>query len=47
MDGDQPGPDLVPYADLPDAEKVYDRKTAIETLKCIMALGFRIDKVGA
>ena len=35
-------PDLVPYADLPEAEREYDRRTAIETLKAIVALGYRI-----
>ncbi len=37
-------PGLVPYAKLPESEKEYDRKTATETLKAIMALGFRIEK---
>jgi len=37
-------PVLVPYADLPESEKEYDRKTALETLKTIMALGFSITK---
>ena len=35
-------PDLVPYEDLPDSEKDYDRITAMETLKAIMALGYKI-----
>ncbi len=35
-------PCLVPYSDLPDSERVYDRRTAMETLKAIMALGYRI-----
>ncbi|MEW6249094.1 MAG: RyR domain-containing protein [Planctomycetota bacterium] len=35
-------PDLVPYADLTDAEKEYDRRAAMETLKAILALGYRI-----
>ncbi len=35
-------PCLVPYADLPDSEKEYDRKTAEETLKLIVALGYQI-----
>ncbi len=35
-------PDLVPYHDLPDSEKEYDRQTAMETLKAIMALGYTI-----
>jgi hypothetical protein len=37
-------PDLVPYGDLPDSEKEYDRKTTMETLKAIVALGYRISK---
>jgi hypothetical protein len=35
-------PCLVPYADLPQAEKEYDRQTALGTLKAILALGFTI-----
>lgn len=35
-------PDLVPYSELPDREKEYDRKTAIEALKAIVALGYVI-----
>ena len=38
-------PCLVPYAQLPEAEKEYDRKTAVETLKMILALGYRIEKL--
>jgi hypothetical protein len=37
-------PDLVPYAELPDAERQYDRDAAMETLKAIIALGYRIGK---
>lgn len=35
-------PCLVPYAMLPEEEKVYDRNTAIETLKAVSALGYKI-----
>ncbi len=35
-------PCLVPYEDLPDSEKEYDRIMALETLKSICALGYRI-----
>ena len=35
-------PCLVPYEELPDSEKEYDRNTSIETLKLIMKLGFKI-----
>jgi len=37
-------PCLVPYADLPDSEKEYDRQAAMGTLKAILALGYRIEK---
>lgn len=37
-------PCLVPYDELPESEKEYDRKTAMETLKLIIALGFKISK---
>lgn len=37
-------PCLVPYADLPESEKEYDRRTALETLKLIVALGYKIEK---
>ena len=43
---DDPGkrhPDLLPYADLPEAEKEYDRKMVMETLKGIVKLGYRIE----
>lgn len=36
-------PDLVLYAELPDTEKEFDRKTAMETLKAIIALGYSIE----
>lgn len=35
-------PCLVPYKELPEEEKVYDRKTALETLKFIISLGYDI-----
>ena len=37
-------PCLVPYDQLPDSEKEYDRTTATETLKLILALGYTIEK---
>jgi len=37
-------PCLVPYEQLPESEKEYDRNTAIGTLKLIMKLGFNITK---
>ena len=35
-------PCLVPYDELPEIEKEYDRNTAMETLKLIQKLGFKI-----
>ncbi len=35
-------PCLVPYDELPESEKKYDRSTSMETLKAICSLGFRI-----
>lgn len=39
-------PCLIPYADLPDSEKQYDRNAALDTLKAIIALGYRIEPAG-
>lgn len=36
-------PCLVPYEELPDEEKDYDRRTSQETLRLILKLGFRIE----
>ena len=37
-------PCLIPYEELPDSEKEYDRNTSIGTLKLILKLGFKIRK---
>ena len=37
-------PCLVPYKELPEVEKQYDRDTALGTLKLIKKLGFLISK---
>jgi len=37
-------PSLVPYEELPESEKEYDRNTAMETLRVIRKLGFRINR---
>ena len=37
-------PCLIPYADLPESEKEYDRKTAAETLKAILAMGYTLQE---
>lgn len=35
-------PTLVPYSELPESEKEYDRNTALETLKLIIKSGYVI-----
>lgn len=35
-------PCLVPYSELPDSEKEYDRNTALGTLRLIIKLGYKI-----
>ncbi len=37
-------PCLVPYDELPEREKDFDRNTALETIKFILALGYTIEK---
>ena len=37
-------PDLVPYDDLTEGEKQYDRNTSTETIKVILSLGYKIVK---
>jgi ryanodine receptor 2 len=37
-------PCLIPYDRLPESEKEYDRAAAMETLKAIVKLGYRIKK---
>jgi RyR domain-containing protein len=37
-------PCLVPYAHLPESEKVYDRNAVLGTIRTILALGFTIVK---
>lgn len=39
-------PCLVPYEELPEIEKEYDRKTAFETIKLIVKLGYSCQKKG-
>lgn len=43
-DAEKNHPCLVPYDQLPEEEKVYDRNTCIETLKFIIKAGFEIKK---
>lgn len=37
-------PCLIPYEELPEVEKQYDRDTALGTLKLISKLGFKITR---
>ncbi len=37
-------PCLVPYSELSEKEKEYDRNTALETLKLIIRLGYTVTK---
>ena len=37
-------PCLVPYEELPENEKEYDRQTAFQTLKLVVKLGYKISK---
>ena len=39
-------PDMVPYAQLPESEKEYDRIMAEDTLRLLIALGYKIEKNG-
>lgn len=43
-DANKKHPCLVPYDQLPEEEKVFDRNTSIETLKFIINSGFEIRK---
>ena len=37
-------PCLVPYGELTDSERAYDRNTAMETVKLLIKLGWKITK---
>ncbi len=41
-DAEKKHPCLIPYDQLPEEEKVYDRNTSLETLRFIVAEGFEI-----
>jgi hypothetical protein len=43
-DARQIHPNLVPYDELPESEREYDRATAMEALRVISALGYSIEK---
>ena len=37
-------PWLVPYEELPEVEKEYDRNTALDTIRLVKHLGYKIEK---
>ena len=37
-------PDMIPYCNLPESEKLYDREMAMQTLKLVKKLGFEIKR---
>lgn len=37
-------PDMVPYSQLPEGEKEYDREMAMKTIKLLVKLGYKISK---
>lgn len=41
-DDSKTSPCLVPYEELPDSEREYDRNTSFETMKLILKLGYKI-----
>lgn len=44
-DNNKEHPCLVPYEELPENEKEYDRRTSQETLRYIISNGFQIVKI--
>jgi len=43
-DEEKQHPSLVPYDQLPESEKDYDRLIAMETLRAMLAMGFTIQR---
>lgn len=41
-DSEKTTPCLVPYSELPEEEKDYDRSTALETLRVLAAMGYKL-----
>ncbi len=39
-------PCLIPYDNLPESEKEYDRKTALETIRAVIVIGYQITFIG-
>jgi hypothetical protein len=46
-DASKEHPGLVPYDELSESEKEYDRATALGVLRTLVALGYRIEGPGA
>lgn len=44
-DAEKKHPGLIPYEELSEVEKDYDRSTSLETLKAIIGLGYKIEKM--
>ncbi len=42
-DASKEHPNLVPYDQLPEHEREYDRKTALETIRMLLSLGYQIE----
>ncbi len=40
-------PGLVPYDELPESEKDYDRRTATQVMKTLMAMGYTITRANS
>jgi hypothetical protein len=43
-DANRTHPDLIPYSQLPEPAKRYDRLAVTEMLRAIIALGYRIER---
>ena len=43
-DAQKKHPCLIPYEELPEIEKDFDRNTALQTLRLIIKLGYRVEK---
>jgi len=46
-DASKEHPNLVPYDQLSEHEREYDRKTALETIRMLLSLGYRIEAPGS
>lgn len=44
-DSKKHNPCLVPYSNLPESERDYDRISTLTTVKLLLALGYKIEKI--